>query len=298
MPAQHRHRTRMPRYVAAGAMAIVSALSAGCATGSTLRSGVGDTFFDRAPYYAGQRVLARGAVLRLPIQFHHADAAPFGPADVEGRPLMALLAEMNEYLDGLSSESRLVSATAASLPGTPPDVQFGCEIVPDDECENADDRRPLRLAVGRPSRAWVEAARSEAQRSGAERVLVVGLEIGNYLPRQRNWRGDKEVQLGTGYSVAVPWLTALDRPASVLQITGALMDLDGRAVRIGAEGLVVRRTNVILSGFGIQALISDEDVERARQTRREDLPGQPLVWQVALSNLVAELTGRPVVEVR
>jgi hypothetical protein len=293
MLAQHRHRTRVPHYIA---IAIVSALSANCATGSTLRSGVGDTFFDRAPYYAGQRVFAPGTVLHLPIQFHRADAAPYGPADVEGRPLMALLAEMNEYLDGLSSEARLVSA--AALPGTPPDVQFGCEIMPGDECENADDRRPLRLAVGRPSRAWVEAARAEAQRSGAERVLLVGLEIGNYLPRQRNWRGDKEVQLGTGYSVAVPWLTALDRPASVLQITGALMDLDGRAVRIGAEGLVVRRTNVILSGFGIQALISDEDVERARTTRREDLPGQPLVWQVALSNLVAELTGRPVVEVR
>jgi hypothetical protein len=298
MPAQHRHRARMARYVAAGAMAVVSALSAGCATGSTLRSGVGDTFFDRAPYYAGQRVFERGTVLRLPIQFHRTDAALFGPADAEGRPLMALLAEMNEYLDVLSPDSRLVAATAAALPGTPPDVQFGCEIVPDDECENADDRRPLRLAVGRPSRAWVEAARAEAQRSGAERVLVVGLEIGNYLPRQRNWRGAKEVQLGTGYSVAVPWLTALDRPASVLQITGALMDLDGRAVRIGAEGLVVRRTNIILSGFGIQALISDDDVERARTARREDLPGQPLVWQVALSNLVAELTGRPGVEVR
>lgn len=26
---------------------------------------------------------------------------------------------------------------------------------------------------------------------------------------------------------------------------------------------------------------------------RTDLPGEPLVWQVALRNLIAELTGRP-----
>jgi hypothetical protein len=40
-------------------------------------------------------------------------------------------------------------------------------------------------------------------------------------------------------------------------------------------------------------MISDEDVQRLRTARREDLPGQPLVWQVGLRNLVAQLTGRP-----
>lgn len=100
------------------------------------------------------------------------------------------------------------------------------------------------------------------------------------------------VPCGTGFSVDVPWLTATDAPSSVLQVTGALIGPDGRAVRIGAEGLVARTTNVFMAGFGIQALISDEEVEAARTARREDLPGQPLVWQVALRNPVAELTGR------
>jgi hypothetical protein len=287
-----------------------SVLVAGCTTGSTLRSGVGDAFFDRAPYYAGHRVFERGVVVHLPIHFHTPDAS-FGPAELAGSGLTSLLAEMNAYLDDLGASRALAPGTqpgaserrgppgdtgagaAAVIAGTPPDVQFGCERIPGDDCQDADDRRPMRLAVARPSRNWVESVRTEAVRADADRVLVISLEVGNYLPRQRNWRGDKEVQLGTGYSVAVPWLTALDRPASVLQVTGALMDLEGRAVRIGAEGLVARRTNIILGGFGIQALISDEDVERARTTRRDDLPGQPLVWQAALSNLVAELTGRP-----
>jgi hypothetical protein len=300
MSAQQRCRIRMAHPIAVAAAALASTLIVGCATGSTLRSGGADTFFDRPPYYTVQRLIEQGAVLYLPVQFRPADAALFGP-ELQGQPLRSMLADMNAYLEGLSpgprrapADSALAGAPASSdLAGSPPHVEFGCEILPDDECVNVDPRRPLRLAVRRPSRAWVEAARVEAQRAGAERILVIDLQIGNYLPRQRNWRGDKEVQLGTGYITAVPWLTALDRPASVLQVTGVLVDLDGRVVRAGAEGLIVRRTNIVLSGFGIQALISDDDVERARTLRREDLPGQPLMWQVALDNLVAELTGQP-----
>jgi hypothetical protein len=39
-------------------------------------------------------------------------------------------------------------------------------------------------------------------------------------------------------------------------------------------------------------LVTDDDIERLRTLRRDDLPGQPLVWQVALRNLVSQLTGR------
>jgi hypothetical protein len=78
----------------------------------------------------------------------------------------------------------------------------------------------------------------------------------------------------------------------VLQLTGALIDPDGRATRIGAEGLYPRRTRLLVSAIGGQELLSDEDVERLRSERRDDLPGRPLVWQVALRNLVAQLTGR------
>ena len=52
------------------------------------------------------------------------------------------------------------------------------------------------------------------------------------------------------------------------------------------------RTGLAASGFGLQALIRDEDVETLRQVRREDVPGQPLVWQVAVRNLVAGLARR------
>jgi hypothetical protein len=306
--------------ISTASAALAALLFTGCATtGATWRSGVADTFFDAPPYYAGAGVIQRGPIGHLPITFQRGATQPgtFDPADT---PIGGLLAEMNAYLDALGVTLRLAAAapstgpthaaptpaatgvattgtalTAGSAigiaPGVPPDVHFGCERLPHDDCENIDDRRPYRLAVGRPSSSWVEWAAGVARVGDAERVLVLTLEVGNYVAQQRNWRGSKEVRLGTGYTVDVPWLTALDRPAAVLQLTGALIDTDGRAVRIGAEGLIVRRTNVLLGGFGIQALISDEDIERARTLRREDLPGQPLVWQVALDSMVAQLTG-------
>jgi hypothetical protein len=267
------------------ALAVLAAVVAGCA-GSTVRSGVGDTYLSAPPWYAGAAVLAGPPIAHLPISYQPSGQLPvFELSGAEGAPLTALLADMNAYLDGLGRSVRI-----AAPAGTAPDVQFGCDRTPGDGCEGADSRRPMRLAVGRPSRAWVDGAAAAAGEAGAGRVLVLTLEIANYLPRQRDLRGSKEIQLGTGHTVDVPWLTALDKPASVLQLTGALVDDQGRAVRIGAEGLFARRTGLLLAAIGGLTSVSDEDVERLRTARRDDLPGKPFVWQAALGALIAQLT--------
>jgi hypothetical protein len=90
----------------------------------------------------------------------------------------------------------------------------------------------------------------------------------------------------------------MDTPVSVLQLTGALMNSDGDAVRIGAEGMVAQRTGLLAGALGAHRVISDDDVDQLRTARRNDLAGQPLVWQVALRNLVAELTGHPELAMR
>jgi hypothetical protein len=41
-----------------------------------------------------------------------------------------------------------------------------------------------------------------------------------------------------------------------------------------------------------RGLIGDDHVRRLRTSRRTELAGEPLVWQVAIENLVAELVGR------
>ena len=280
-------------------------LALGSCAGSTLGSGVGDRQLEHPPWYAGARVDSDTRVAHFPIAYQRGtQGSPiFEPSGDPGTPIAALLAEMNRYLDSLAVSSPI--RVAGAVRGTPPDVMFGCatdasgECAPDPLGQPVDiNRRTLRLAVGRPSESWVESVRPLASSAGAERVLLLTLEVGQYWTRQRNLRGSKEVELGTGYSADVPWLTSLETPVTVLQLTGALVAPDGDAVRIGAEGLFPRRTRLLVSAIGGQELLSDEDVERVRTLQRDDLSGRPLVWQVALRNLVAELTGRRDLAVR
>jgi hypothetical protein len=276
-------------------------LSSTCVTGSTFRSGVGDAHLESPPYYAGARVSrdAMTRIVHLPIGYQRgaAQSPIFDPSANPGTPTAALLAEMNAYLDSLDVTTRIDAAAGPSR-GTPPDVHFGCQADPsDDDCEKArasgSTQRTMRLAVGRPSATWVEWAAAAADRAQASAVLVLSLETSQYWTRERDALGRrKAVELGTEYSQPVPWLTSLDTPAHVLQITGALVGRDGRAIRIGAEGLYARRTTFLISSLGAQTLLSDEDVDRARTLRRDELRGRPLVWQAAIRNLVAELTGR------
>ena len=274
------------------------ALLGGCA-GSTLNSGVGDAQLEHPPWYAGDRVSRDTRIAHLPISYQRGAEGPaiFEPAGDAGTPIASLLAAMNRYLDSLGVTTAVRAVTP--LRGTAPNVTFGCVTDPAGDCA-ADplgapvdpSRRVLTLAMGRPSDSWVDGMRPLLGASGADKTLLITLEIGQYWTRQRNVRGSKEVELGTRYSVDVPWLTSLETPVTVLQLTGALIDPDGKATRIGAEGLYARRTRLLVSAIGGQELLSDEDVERVRAERRDDLPGRPLVWQVALRNLVAQLTGR------
>jgi hypothetical protein len=150
----------------------------------------------------------------------------------------------------------------------------------------------MRLAVGRPSNDWVAWTGARMASAGVATVLVLTLEVGQYRVRQTGLLGKKEIELGTDYVSNLPWLTSVETPVNVLQITGALVGRDGRALRIGAEGMLARRSRILASAAGLQALITDREVEELRAARRGELPGQPLVWQVALRNLVAGLTGR------
>jgi hypothetical protein len=195
-----------------------------------------------------------------------------------------------------------VSAVTHSATTVPPDVRFGCITssgAPGDDCAERGDsalgrgRQSMHLAIGRPSPEWATWMRELMDGARIGRALVLTLEVGQYLPRQSGLRGDKDVELGTGHVVRLPWLTSLETPVTVLQLTGALVDRDGRAIRIGAEGIVAHRTRLVVSSIGGQELLRDEDVAAIRTLRRDDLPGRPLAWQAALRQLLAQLTGRP-----
>lgn len=321
-----RTRARVRRAVALSTALTLTASA--CATaGSTFGSGVGDTLLERPPYYAGalRPDEPPGQVGHLPVAYQRGASQPdfFDP---EGSPGMEdLVTAMTAFLDSLALSVRLLgegtistrpvdgearptddggpASTAGHEPrGTPPDVRFGCTTEsgwPDDDCAERDDDAALgrdgqtmHLSVGRPSAEWVASVDALAADRGVDAVLVVTLEVGQYLVRQRGWRGSKEVDLGIEHTQDLPWLTSLETPVSVLQLTGALVGRDGKALRIGAEGLLAHRTSMRMAALGAQELVTDEDVDLLRTARRTDLPGEPLVWQVGLRTLVESLLGR------
>lgn len=292
-------------------LAVAAALlTTACATtGATFRSGVGDSYHDAPPYRAGTAIgaTAGSRIALLPVAYQRGASQPdiFDPSSAPASPISALLGEMNAYVDSLTrAAGNGVTVRIAASAGTPRDVRFGCVQDASDGCadpsapgpavRSSDTEQPrMRLAVGRPSAEWTASTRSTLDQAGAQRTLALTLEVGQYWITKTGWTNRKSIALGTGYSVPLPWLTSLDAPVSVLQLMGALMDRDGLAVRIGAEGMLARRTGLVMSGLGAQTLITDDDVQQLRTLRREDLPGRPLVWQVALRHLVADLAGLP-----
>ncbi len=280
---------RPPAGLRAAVLLLAPSLAA-CA-GATVGSGVGDRYLSEPPYQAGARLPADAQVMHLPVAWQPGATQPptFDPSGAPGSAIAGLLAEMNVYLDSLALAGSV--ASSASAPERAPDVRFGCIRDAFDDCEEPEDLGTvqLHLAVHRPSADWTAWAQQTLEVAGATHLLLVTLETSEYWARQRDILGRKELRLGTGYTIDVPWLTSLDDPVSVLQLTGAVIGADGRAVRIGAEGLLADPTNLLLSAVGAQDLITEEDVERLRTAVRDDLPGRPLVWQVALRNLVEGL---------
>ncbi|MHB1327922.1 MAG: hypothetical protein ACYC2K_06940 [Gemmatimonadales bacterium] len=283
---------------------VIPALLASCATtGATLGSGVGDVFLERPPHYAGRvsDPAVRTGYLPVVYQRGGSQAPIFDPAP--SGDLRELLAEMTAYLDSSGVGPRLGGPAASSaLSGKliPPDVRFGCVTesgAPDADCadrgEGALGRgyQALHLSVGRPSAAWIGWIDSAMVDAQVDRVLLLTVEVGQYWIRQRGLVGHKQVVLGSDHVVGLPWLTSLETPVAVIQLTGALVGRDGKAIRIGAEGLAVRRTPLLVSALGGQALVTDDEISELRSARRTDRPGEPLVWQVAMQAMIAELTG-------
>ena len=288
----------MSRVIHVGMLALLTA----CATtGSTFRSGVGDRQLEHAPYYAGQRVSTLQPAPRIApfaVQFQRSASQQevFDPASGAGSSVAMLVADMNALLDSVFAGQRLVTVAGPGL--VAPNVYFGCERDASNDCVERGDsvlgRRgtTMRLAVENPSASWSARSAAVLDSAGASHALVITLEVGQYWPRQSGLRGDKSVELGTGYTTSLPWLTSLETPVSVLQLTGALVDRQGKAVRIGAEGILAVRTPLLASGLGAQRVLSPDDVDRARVLRDADRPGQPLVWRAAMCTLIGQLTTR------
>ncbi len=96
--------------------------------------------------------------------------------------------------------------------------------------------------------------------------------------------------MGTGYKMQIGWTSDIDKSVEVLHIKGMLLDREGDIVRAGAEGIIAPDTPFLMRLFGAKRIISAGDIGRLlTEGRRDDLPGQPLIWKVSTQNLLAQL---------
>jgi hypothetical protein len=265
----------------------------GCAT--TMGAGVEPARLDRPPYYAGDGLLPASAVVaHAPITYQLAATGPgaHGPSGHPGSAVAGLLAEMNAYLDQLGLS---VPLSLVGVRGRPPDVRFGClspgRALCDMEAPGRDRRARLEhwLDVTRPSGLWVDGVTGALEAAGATHILVLNLELSEYWPRALV--PVPILELGADHRQELRWYTDTEAPVQVLQLTGALLDPDGRALRIGAEGLLATTSGLVMTLLDVQRTIGERDVEWLRTADRGDLPGQPLVWETALRTLVTQLLG-------
>jgi hypothetical protein len=155
--------------------------------------------------------------------------------------------------------------------------------------ERHDKYPPMILHLDRPSGPWREQL---ATQPGAAAYLWIRLALVDY-PRTDVGLFGKQVVLGEGHEIPLPFLRAELQPLQVLQVTGALLAPDGEVLAAGAEGIHAVDTPFRAQVFGLQREIDPAEIQSIlAELRREDLPGAPLKWEAALDNLVFRLLAR------
>ena len=283
------------RSLARATLVLASVLGAACAAlddmavAQTQRLEEGEFY---AYLGAGVRQDVDPAVL-LPVTLDAelATSLGYGQRSTEFAPI---LAAMSAWLQGASC---CRYAGGASLPGGAPYVYVGSaggEFAPPEARDQVlphDRFAPMVMHVRMPSRDWSEAVAGVQAREGARYAIAISLGVSQY-PKGREGAVGKKVVLGTGFEEPVKFLTAEDKLLEVLQLTGVLLDAQGNVVRAGAEGILARDTPFAAQVVDVTKVLDDRTLERVLTSeRRQDLPGDPLKWEVALGNLLAQLRG-------
>jgi len=251
---------------------------------------------DEGEFYAdlgdGQRQRVDSTVLApVTLDPELATSLGYGQRAAEFEPIVSAM--------GLALQAMACCRYVASpaLPSGAPWVYVGSaagEFAPaeaDEQVFPHDQFPPMVMHVRKPSAAWSQAMAALLAREGAQYAVVVTLAVSQY-PKGREGVFGKKVVLGTGYEEKIEFLTAEDKLLEVLQLTGVLVDAQGRVVRAGAEGILARDTPFAAQVFDVSKVLDDRTLERVlTKERRKDLPGDPPKWEVALGNLVAQLRG-------
>lgn len=258
----------------------------------------------KAPYYHGRLPAPDAKIAVLPVGTPPVHS--FGGGTQAPPPaLRALLDSLDGRLGVMVAGPRL--APTVLYEGMPR-ARFGCAPELSGEtarmgkslfspgCADVDektDSRENQLDVRSGTRDWRARVAAALAEQGADYALLVQVVVSDQWVVQRGFSMSKEVRLGTGYTVGVPWLSSLETPVTVVQLAAVLVDAQGKVVRSGVEGMLALQGGGAMSLLGVQKAVAEKDLDRLRVgARRDDLPGRPLVWAAALDALVRQVTGR------
>lgn len=279
----------------AAALALAALMSTGCgaldaaAVAETHRLEEGEFYV--SPGGSSLPVVSSAVILPARLDPELAASLSYGRRTAEFVPILAAI-------DGaLGRQSCCTLARDAALPGGAPHVYVGSadgELAPPEAEQQAlphDRFAPMVMHITRPTAAWQQSVASLLAARGSQHAIVVTLGVSQY-PKGREGVFGKKVVLGTGHEEPIRFLTAEDKLLEVLQLTGVLVDAQGRVLRAGAEGILARDTPFAAQVVEVEKAIDDRTLEKVLTTeRRDDLPGSPAKWDVALGNLLAQLRG-------
>ena len=156
----------------------------------------------------------------------------------------------------------------------------------------------MSIAIRKPAEPWKKKLKETAAEMDVDYILYISVGFSEYLYQKKALLSKTEVfDLGTGSKIPKKWYHNDDSPVEVLHVTGTLMDAEGTILRSGAEGIIAKNRGFwdlhSLSPFDLDNTVEKSELEKVlTDEKREDLPGQPLKWKVAVQNLVAQLLNR------
>ncbi len=160
------------------------------------------------------------------------------------------------------------------------------------ERESFEKYPPMIAYLAKGSPAWREQITDLAHAKNVDYIVRVWISFAQYPKSDRGFFG-KKVILGTNYESNIRFMSAEDKPVEVLQLSGYVVDRGGNVIRAGAEGVTYIDSPFWVQVLELQKVMDDDKLARVLDDEvRDDLPGRPASLDVALRNLMAQLTNR------
>lgn len=215
---------------------------------------------------------------------------PIVYARVPGESCDSLLINMNQFLE---ENSWVTKCHPYGPREEAPYIYIGSDQVAWSPCyEDRNESDPSHIIYWHDGgKMWNLQLSKRMSRYQLDYVIQLELGLSDCVLERNLFSGGKFL-LGTGWEIKGSWFFSQEI-IQVLRVTGILLDRQGKICRVGGECILhAESKSGVIESIQRVAFLTDEDVQNAHTKCRTDLPGEPLSYQVALQNLIANLIDR------